>query len=71
MAEITVRAIDSALAMEEVQKRLGDDALIIQRRELMGKSKLQLLMKKLLSQKRKLSHSYWEIFIGKTTFLQC
>ena len=26
MAEITVRAIDSALAMEEVQKRLGDDA---------------------------------------------
>ncbi len=29
MAEITVRAIDSALAMEEIQKRLGDDALII------------------------------------------
>ena len=29
MAEITVRAVDSALAMEEIQKRLGDDALII------------------------------------------
>ena len=29
MAEITVRAIDSALAMEESQKRLGDEALII------------------------------------------
>ena len=29
MAEITVRAIDSALAMEEIQKRLGDEALII------------------------------------------
>lgn len=29
MAEITVRAIDSALAMEEIQKRLGDDALIV------------------------------------------
>lgn len=29
MVEITVRALDSALAMEEVQKRLGDDALII------------------------------------------
>ena len=29
MTEITVRAIDSALAMEEVQKRWGDNALII------------------------------------------
>lgn len=29
MAEITVRAIDSALAMEEIQKRLGDNALIV------------------------------------------
>ena len=29
MAEIKVRAADSSLAMEEVQKRLGDDALII------------------------------------------
>ena len=37
MAEITVRATDSALAMEEVQKRLGDDVLSFQRRELMGK----------------------------------
>ena len=29
MAEIKVRAADSSLAMDEVQKRLGDDALII------------------------------------------
>ncbi len=29
MTEITVRAIDSALAMEEIQKRLGDNALIV------------------------------------------
>jgi len=29
MVEITVRAADSSLAMEEVQKKLGDDALII------------------------------------------
>ena len=36
MAEITVRAIDSALAMEEVQKRLGDDALIISTQRIDG-----------------------------------
>ena len=36
MAEITVRAIDSALAMEEVQKRLGDDALIISTKRIDG-----------------------------------
>ena len=47
MAEITVRAIDSALAMEEVQKRLGEMHLSFQRRELMGRSKLLLRMKKL------------------------
>ncbi len=29
MVEIKVRAADSALAMEEIQKRLGDDALIV------------------------------------------
>lgn len=36
MAEITVRAIDSALAMEEIQKRLGDEALIISTRRVDG-----------------------------------
>ena len=36
MAEITVRAIDSALAMEEVQKRLGDNALIISTQRIDG-----------------------------------
>ena len=36
MAEITVRAIDSALAMEEVQKRLGDAALIISKQRIDG-----------------------------------
>jgi len=36
MAEITVRAIDSALAMEEVQKRLGDNALIISTKRING-----------------------------------
>ena len=37
MAEITVRALDSALAMEEIQKRLGDEALIISTRRVDGK----------------------------------
>ena len=37
MAEITVRALDSALAMEEVQKKLGDDALIISTKRVDGK----------------------------------
>ena len=36
MAEITVRAIDSALAMEEIQKRLGDEALIISTKRVDG-----------------------------------
>ena len=36
MAEITVRAIDSALAMEEIQKRLGDNALIISTQRIDG-----------------------------------
>jgi flagellar biosynthesis GTPase FlhF len=36
MAEITVRALDSALAMEEIQKRLGDDALIISTKRVDG-----------------------------------
>ena len=36
MAEITVRAIDSALAMEEIQKRLGDEALIISTQRIDG-----------------------------------
>jgi energy-coupling factor transporter ATP-binding protein EcfA2 len=36
MAEITVRAIDSALAMEEIQKRLGDSALIISTQRIDG-----------------------------------
>ena len=29
MVEITVKAVDSASAMEEVEKRLGADALIV------------------------------------------
>ena len=29
MVEITVKALDSASAMEEVEKRLGSDALIV------------------------------------------
>ena len=37
MAEITVRALDSALAMEEIQKRLGDEALIISTKRVDGK----------------------------------
>ncbi len=37
MAEITVRALDSALAMEEIQKRLGDRALIISTKRVDGK----------------------------------
>ena len=37
MAEITVRALDSALAMEEIQKRLGDKALIISTKRVDGK----------------------------------
>ena len=36
MAEVTVRAIDSALAMEEIQKRLGDEALIISTKRVDG-----------------------------------
>ena len=37
MAEITVRALDSALAMEEIQKRLGDKAFIISTKRVEGK----------------------------------
>ena len=37
MAEITVRAIDSALAMEEVQKRWVMTHSSFQLKELMGK----------------------------------
>lgn len=37
MVEITVKAADSAMAMEEIQKRLGEDALIISTRKKDGK----------------------------------
>ena len=36
MAEITVKAIDSAAAMEEIVKRLGVDALIVSTRKVDG-----------------------------------
>ena len=36
MTEITVRAADSSLAMEEIQKKLGDDAFIISTRKTGG-----------------------------------
>ena len=36
MAEITVKALDSATAMEEVVKRLGVDALIVSTRKIDG-----------------------------------
>ena len=36
MTEITVRAADSSLAMEEIQKKLGDDAYIVSTRKTGG-----------------------------------
>src|SRR5210317_1921098 len=33
MGEITVRALDSAMAMEEIVRRLGEDALIVSTRK--------------------------------------
>ena len=36
MTEITVRAADSSLAMEEIQKKLGDNAFIISTRKTGG-----------------------------------
>ena len=37
MVEITVKAADSASAMEEIEKRLGSDALIISTNKVDGK----------------------------------
>ena len=71
MAEITVRAIDSALAMEEVQKRLGDDALIISTQRIDGQIEITATDEEVIKPEKEINHSYWEIFIGKTTFLQC
>ena len=36
MVEITVKALDSASAMEEIQKKLGSDALIISTKKVDG-----------------------------------
>ena len=53
MAEITVRAIDSALAMEEIQKRLGDEALIISTRRVDGQIEITATDDELTASRRK------------------
>ena len=52
MAEITVRAIDSALAMEEVQKRLGDDALIISTKRIDGQIEITATDEQVIKQEK-------------------
>ena len=68
MVEIKVRAADSALAMEEVQKRLGDDALIISTTKKDGQIEIIATNEEIIQKQNELKPLLLEKSFRKQTF---
>ena len=56
MVEITVKAVDSASAMEEIEKRLGADAMIVSTNRVDGQIEIVATMTTLLNIRKPRSH---------------